>query len=192
MTQNELATHANTIGVANTQIQDGQEVRQFRAATKDRAKSGSNYSYWIDLCANGDSALSLQADPTAAGRQCDGEVPDTGVFRHGGTSAAASMLSGAAALVLTINPDLNWKQVRSILCASAEKIDCGNPDPDGRWQWRGSSPQTQPLPSPCSSLPPGLDWFSDWYGYGRLNVYEAVRLAHVTTAALPPCEGTLL
>src|SRR5206468_11802042 len=96
----------------------------------------------------------------------------------------------SAALVLSINPNLNWKQVRSILCASAEKIDCDNADANGKWQYRGPDPQTHPLPEACINLPRGLQWFSEWYGFGRLDVYEAVKLAHAT-APQPntSCDG---
>jgi hypothetical protein len=190
-TQQELATHPHTIGVANTDISNAKEVRQFREPDPTLGPYASNYSHWIDLCANGEAALSLQADPNADGPLCGGEVRGKGVFRHGGTSAAASMASAAAALVLSINPNLNWKQVRAILCASAEKVDCDNMDANGQWQWRGPAAQFQQPPAACSSLPRGLEWFSEWYGYGRLDVYEAVRLAHMTMPQPPPpCDAS--
>ena len=179
----EFATDPYTIGVTNTDISNGKEVRQFR----DHSYA-SNYSSWISLCANGESALSLQSDPNADGPVCDGVDHGKGVFHHDGTSAAASMVSAAAVLVLSINPNLNWKQVRSILCASAEKIDCDNTDPNGKWQYCGPGPQ-QPLPAACISLPRGLQWFSEWYGFSRPNVYEAVKLARSYSA---PDEFVLL
>jgi len=183
-TRDEFATDPHTIGVTNTDISNGREVRQFR----DHSYA-SNYSPWISLCANGESALSLQSDPNADGPVCDGVDHGKGVFHHDGTSAAASMVSAAAVLVLSINQNLNWKQVRSILCASAEKIDCDNTDPNGKWQYCGPGPQ-QPLPAACISLPRGLQWFSEWYGFGRLNVYEAVKLAHATAPQTnSSCDG---
>jgi len=189
LTQDEMATNLHTIGVANTDIVGGNEVRWIDANNSNR---GSNFSHWIGLCANGQRAPSLFPDPNMAGPVCDGLSAEevAGVFLHQGTSAAAPMVSAAAALVLTINPRLNWKQVRAILCASAEKIDCGNSDPDGNGQWRLRASGSA-APQPCSGLPRGLDWFSDWYGYGRLDVYEAVKLAHALTEVLPPCNALL-
>jgi thermitase len=204
--ENEFATNPNTIGVANTRVRDdGMEVRWQRPADGISQRGGSNYSPWIDMCANGESALSLQGDPNASGPVCEGSESDTGVFTHGGTSAAASMVGGAAALVLTINPNLNWMQVRSILCASAAKIDCGNTDPNGRWRASGipgpvptscscavlplsssCAGASTPASASCNELPRGLEHFSDWYGYGRLDVYEAVKLAHSTIPEPPP------
>ncbi len=66
----------------------------------------------------------------------------------GGTSAAAPQISGAAALMLTVNPDLTLDQVRDILHNTAD------------WSGHmGGSPPT------------------DEYGHGRLNANEAVKEA---------------
>lgn len=187
--ENELATHPHTIGVANTEVTNGKETRQHRPIVgNDMRPYSSNYGPGIDLCANGESAPSLLGNPALDGPDCEDDDAGVGVYLHGGTSAAASMVSAAAALVLTINPQLSWAQVRSILCASAVKVDCGNPDPSSKWRWSGLTAQTQPLPTPCTSLPLGLTWFSDWYGYGRLDVYQAVKMARTTPAMpSPPC-----
>lgn len=188
LTQDALATNLHTIGVANTEVVGGAEARWVDANTN----RGSNFSHWISLCANGQWAPSLFHDPNGVGPVCDGVSTEeaVGVFLHEGTSAAAPMVAAAAALVLTMNPRLSWTQVREILCKSAEKIDCGNSDPEGNGQWRlrdsGSA-----APQPCSSLPRGLDWFSEWYGYGRLDVYEAVKLARAENVVLPPCDALL-
>ena len=40
-----------------------------------------------------------------------------------GTSFAAPIVSGAVALILEANPDLNWRQVKHILAYTAKKID---------------------------------------------------------------------
>ncbi|MFU8861404.1 MAG: S8 family serine peptidase [Cyclonatronaceae bacterium] len=65
-----------------------------------------------------------------------------------GTSMAAPHVSGAAALILSVNPDLTPAQVRSRLEDSADKV------------------------SGMSGQP-----FTNEYGYGRLNAYEAVKHA---------------
>jgi len=81
-----------------------------------------------------------------------GAVNYTGTF--GGTSSAAPLAAGLAALMLSIAPDLTWRQVRYILEATADKIDAANTDPVGQYQANGHS---------------------QWYGYGRVNAFEAVK-----------------
>jgi subtilisin family serine protease len=70
----------------------------------------------------------------------------------GGTSAATPIAASIAALMLSVNPDLSCEQVRQIMRDTAEKIDRQN----GRYDENG---------------------FSQFYGYGRLNAYRAVREA---------------
>lgn len=70
----------------------------------------------------------------------------------GGTSSACPGAAGVAALLLSVNPDLKWQEVRDILKQSCDKIDPngGNYNSDG---------------------------WSRFYGYGRLNAETAVTLA---------------
>lgn len=73
----------------------------------------------------------------------------------GGTSAAAPTVASLCALILAVDPMLTWRQVRDILRQTAVRIDPDNTDPAG--QWNGH--------------------FSQWYGYGRIDAANAVRLA---------------
>jgi len=92
---------------------------------------------------------SLQPDGTGAP-----SLNDTGGEQtFGGTSAAAPTVAAAAALMLSVEPDLTWINLRDLLRDSAEPIDTANTDPVG--QWVGGS--------------------SQWYGFGRLDVDQAVR-----------------
>jgi len=68
-----------------------------------------------------------------------------------GTSSATPLAAGIGALVLSVNPTLTWKQVRSILRSTADKIDSA-----GGTYTRG---------------------YSIHYGFGRLNAFEAVKRA---------------
>lgn len=77
----------------------------------------------------------------------------------GGTSAACPQVSGVAALVLSVNPNLTHRQVRFLLEATADKIDAGNTDPVGRYQPNGHS---------------------QFYGFGRVNAFEAVKAARAS------------
>jgi subtilisin family serine protease len=74
----------------------------------------------------------------------------------GGTSAAAPMVAGAAALALAANPALNWRDVRQVLAASARHNDTSHP----RWQRNAAG-----------------YWVSEQYGYGSVNAAKAVALA---------------
>lgn len=76
----------------------------------------------------------------------------TGTF--GGTSSAAPLAAGVAALMLSIAPDLTREQVQYVLEATADKIDAANTDPVGSYQATGHS---------------------QWYGYGRIHALDAVR-----------------
>jgi hypothetical protein len=66
-----------------------------------------------------------------------------------GTSSAAPLVAGAAALILSKNPSLTEARVRQILCQAADQVG-PYPYPGGR---------------------------NDQYGHGRLNVYKAVLMA---------------
>ena len=45
----------------------------------------------------------------------------------GGTSAAAPIVAGVAALMRDANPDLTWRDLKLILAATARKNDAGSP-----------------------------------------------------------------
>jgi hypothetical protein len=85
----------------------------------------------------------------------------------GGTSHAAPTVAGAAALVLSVAPRLSWLEVRRILRTSAVRIDAAQTDLTGRW---------------VDDDGDGVAEFSQWYGFGRLDVDAAVRAARDLTA----------
>jgi subtilisin family serine protease len=75
----------------------------------------------------------------------------------GGTSSACPGVAGVAALVLAVNPELAWSEVRDVLRGCCDRIDeaGGGYDSDGH---------------------------SRLYGYGRVNAVRAVELAAAAKA----------
>lgn len=77
----------------------------------------------------------------------------------GGTSSATPLTAGVAALMLSINPDLTWVEVRQILRDTAVQIDAANTDPIGQW---------------VDTDGDGVTDYSQWYGHGRIDAKQAV------------------
>lgn len=71
----------------------------------------------------------------------------------GGTSAAAPTVAATAALMLSVEPLLTWINLRDILRNRSVVIDGANVDPIGQW----------------------VLGFSQWYGFGRLDILAAVQ-----------------
>ena len=82
-----------------------------------------------------------------------GDFPNDSDYTHlfGGTSAAAPVVSGLLGVIFSVNPDLTLEQAVEILKQSSDKINPAT----GLWK----------------------NGFSVKYGYGRVNLEKAVRLA---------------
>ncbi|MGA1603088.1 MAG: S8 family serine peptidase [Prochlorothrix sp.] len=86
----------------------------------------------------------------------------------GGTSSAAPVVAGVVGLMLSVNPSLTLAEVKTILRESADKIVDPDPDPQlglryGTYEHNGHS---------------------YWFGYGKVNAANAVRLAQDRAPAL--------
>ncbi len=111
-------------------------------------------------------------DPTGAkgeNRFVDPDDPQLADYISGangfvGTSAAAPLVSGVAALVLSANPQLGWRDVQQVLALSARQVD--RTDPDLATNGAGW-------------------WVSHNAGFGVVNAGTAVRLAQ-TWSNRPP------
>ena len=120
--------------------------------------STSNFGDEIDLCAPaGGPSGSPETRTLSTGN-------DDGYASFGQTSCACPQVAGAAALLLSIDPTLTWREVRNILRASAFPIDVANVDPMGHWVDAGGLATTEPAAAE----------FSPWYGHGRLDVGAAL------------------
>ena len=91
----------------------------------------------------------------------------------GGTSAAAPIVAGVAALMRSANPDLTWRDLKLILAATAQKNDPASPG------WEDGAGMYRP-PSDADRY-----HFNHEYGFGLADAGAAVDLAQSWTN-LPP------
>ena len=100
----------------------------------------SNYGSGLDVVAPGDTILST--------------LPNSDVGFKRGTSMAAPHVSGIAALILELNPDLTGQQVRDIIEQSTIKV--------------GDIEYTNTLNRPNGT-------WNEYYGYGLVDALKAVQ-----------------
>ncbi len=89
-----------------------------------------------------------------------------------GTSSATPVVSGSIALILEANPDLTWRDVKYILAKTATKVD---PYFEGIKVKIYNDEEYQAEDGWVTNSA-GFN-FSNWYGFGRVNVENAVKLA---------------
>ena len=93
------------------------------------------------------------------------ENSDQYISDFAGTSAAAPIVSGVAALTRSANPDLTWRDIKLILAASARKNDPGSSGwEDGAAKYGADSPGDH-------------YHFNHAYGFGVVDAGAAVELA---------------
>ncbi len=115
----QWANYEKTIAVASCTISPPDAV--------ESKISTSSFGDAIDLCAPaGGPAGGTEARTMST---ANGNTYAT----HGQTSCACPQVAGAAALVLSANPDLSWVEVRQILRDCANPIDTNNATADGIW-----------------------------------------------------------
>ncbi len=88
----------------------------------------------------------------------------------GGTSYSTPICAGIAALMLSANPQLTWTQVRDLMRETAVKINPTENNATGRWQDVNGNFSN-------SAAYNGTPFFSEFYGYGRVDAGAAVREA---------------
>lgn len=102
---------------------------------------------------NPTSNFGPEIDICAQGNNAPSLSNNGGTQIFGGTSAAAPTVAAAAALMLSVEPALSWVGLRDFLRQTAVQIDPANADPVGQW----------------------VGGFSQWYGFGRLDIQAAVQ-----------------
>ncbi len=109
-----------------------------------------------------------------------GLATDQTANRHGnyvstfnGTSAAAPMVSGSVATLLSANPGLTWRDVKHILAVTARPIDVEISAI--RIAFGGGTPHTFRQGWSVNSA--GY-WYHNWYGFGAVDLDAAIEMAH--------------
>jgi subtilisin-like proprotein convertase family protein len=93
----------------------------------------------------------------------------------GVSGSAAPVVSGVAALILSANSDLYWRDVRYILAKTARKVDTDSTAYSIRL-----SDGTQVLRKGWSTNTAGFS-FHHWYGFGAVDAEAAVNMAKTYT-----------
>lgn len=119
--------------------------------------------------------------------------PNCDYSQMGGTSAATPTVTGVVALILQVNPDLTWRDVREILLQSSRVIDknydlriAANHLVDlttGRMLTQTGT--RSDIRDGMTQVPLEFGWqtngagfqYSNWYGFGLVNAEAAVKLA---------------
>lgn len=149
--QNEIATHPNVIAVGASTSEDTYAPYSNRTTNMSVvAPGGYGHSGTMTTTDVGFlDALNSSGELVSAGKGKE-ENP---YYRNNaeGTSFACPVVAGVAALVLSANPNLTAKEVKSIIETTADKIGDA-----GEYDAKGHSPK---------------------FGYGRVNAANAVRKA---------------
>lgn len=159
------------------------------------------YSTDIRGCIEGYSRIDADT-PFQRGQSTRNGQPDNANCDYtymNGTSAATPTISGVAALLLSANPALTWRDMRDILRISARKVDAdyirnkprGGTENYGALQDLATNQPTNQMGSAtdiqdgATSFPMDLGWqknaagyeYSNWYGFGVPDTERAVALA---------------
>lgn len=135
------------------------------ASTDQDLKSWySNFGSTLEVCAPSNGGVTsgiTTTDRTGSVGYSTSNYTST----FGGTSSACPLVAGVAGLMVSINPNLTYTQVRTHLINTATKIDTAG----GGY----------------------VNGYSTKYGYGKVNAYNAVLAAQGTTPPPPPPTTTL-
>ncbi len=129
-------------------------------------------------------AGSVTTDLIGTGNGYDGLLNNDYTNQFGGTSAAGPITVGVVTLMLSANNALGWRDVQNILAYSSLGAGSlyGGPKTNENlsWKWNGAD-----------NWNGGGLHYSEDYGYGMLNAFNAVRMAEVWSI-LNPIAATSL
>ncbi|WMS41160.1 S8 family serine peptidase [Acuticoccus sp. MNP-M23] len=162
-------------GNANTNA-NGEQIEASRATISvgayDDSGTASSYSnYGANLLVSAPSDGGARGQVTTDLSGSDGYTNGDYESNFGGTSGASPVVAGVITLMLDANPQLGWRDVQTILSVSAHEVGSGvgnarGPNENHKWFSNGAN-----------------DWngggrhFSEDYGFGSVNAYNAVRMA---------------
>ena len=165
------AASRSTLAVSNCKI-EGNKARFYRAeelpTDAERDAIASNFGDGIDLCAIGYKVPTLR-------ESCVGDCSawcGSDFCYQTGTSFSAPTVSGAAALMLSANPDLSWYEIGNILRKTANWAACDQSDPEGHFDLSTRH--------------------SRWYGFGLLDAHASVVEAFSLATSPPETNPAML
>lgn len=124
------------------------------------------------------SAGSVTTDILGSSTGYDGLLSGDYTNRFGGTSAAGPITAGVVALMLDANAGLGWRDVHNILAYSATGTGSlyggQNTNENNPWKWTGAG-----------NWNGGGLHYSEDYGYGMVNAFNAVRMAEIWSVLYP-------
>ncbi len=112
-----------------------------------------------------------EGETLADGRSIDPHGDYVSTF--GGTSSAAPATAGAIAILLSVNPDLSWRDVKHVLASSARRIDPNRDEVRAAFNGR---PYVAQHAWQTNAAGYG---YHNWYGFGALALDEAVAMARL-------------
>lgn len=151
------------------------------ACTSNKQRSHySSYGVGLDVCAPSSNSPYIVSDVTTVGASIVTSIhkytatnPDGIRADYGGTSAAAPIVTGVAALVKSANPSLTAFEIIDIIKQTCDKDMNLEPYPESKVIIDGEAYSTLP------AYPGEFDenGWSAWFGYGKVNAYRAVKMA---------------
>lgn len=135
-------------------------------------------------CSSGIKRLNRLYNPFEKGTSPNGNCRHTSTMN--GTSSAAPVVAGAAALLLSANPNLTWRDVKHIFAVTADQVHAS------------VGVTTHPMGGNLAGHDYEQGWvtndagyaFHNWYGFGRINVDAAVTMAKTYVSTLGPLQET--
>lgn len=123
-------------------------------------------------------AASVTTDLIGLKKGYDGLLSGDYTNIFGGTSASGPVTAGVITLMLDANPGLGWRDVQNILAYSAigvgSRYTAITTNENFSWKWNGAT-----------NWNGGGLHFSEDYGYGMVNAFNAVRMAEVWSILYP-------
>lgn len=124
------------------------------------SKGWSSTTYASSLFEKGDHAYN---------KNCDY------VHTMNGTSSATPVVSGVVALLLEANPLLSWRDIKHIIAKTADRVDFNSNNlmihPQSNLNLAGHIYDQKWTQNQAKN------YFSNWYGFGRINAKAAVEMA---------------